>query len=359
MRTVILTCAAAVTLLSSVQAQRLDINYYETHRWTRWWDSAPAFSLNVVGHNSTHAYVGTTEALQLQLVATGGTNTAGVQSSEIPPEVGTGFTQPVTVQVFLEALPGSTGQPMMKLEATKLDNTGEWGGDTLLTPNAWTQVEIPVSSMVADYKKMNFVLVENGSNGTFNVWVDHLMRDGQLWDEFESYGSTPVADNIDTVVADRIDQSSNRVTITPPAPYEGRYAQRIEWTSDADRKIELKHTLAAPRDYTTQNKLFAHIYVPSGTTPLPTISVFFWDGSNGSFQTGRTVAAHDTWDEIVIDISGIHTASPFNQTSVAEVKLVAEFPDEGGPPVDPHSGAMFFDAVWTEVPVIVSRVEMD
>lgn len=303
-------CAASVSL-----------DNYETHQWMNWFASgvpAPTF----VGLNSTHTTSGAT-AMQVQYSASGSGTFAGICTRELPTESGSGMSTGWTLDIYCEAGSGATGQPAAKLELVGDGAPNSAGTDTALNVNGWTTIVLPAANMQGNYKNVGVVLVTGSGSGAFNIWLDNLRRDGAMWDDFESANNTNVfPSNIDPPF--RGERTMAGATIGAPAAYEGNHSYGTTWTLDSDGTIEIEHDYLPGRDFSTYNLISTQVYVPTGVG-LPTVSFYFVDNNGvGSFQTGSAVPARNSWQQISVVISGMHTAPGFNDRDIRQIKTVMQ-----------------------------------
>jgi hypothetical protein len=314
---VVLALGSALTHAATLQES------YEARGWTY----ASALQVSVAGFDTAIKDQGNA-SLKMYFDCSDSSNWGIVYTTpDFPNESGTPQTT-ITLRVYLEPIGAAQGSPTFKLAVQGASEMA--GNDTALTSNTWITVNIPATSLTGPFRQVKFIIGSNSGNasGQFNIYVDSLMRGNVLIDGCEpgfTAGNSLLVNTEGTAAGAA---SDIRHLVTNPVavgPSDGAMAFAAQWTGDTNNTVEIQHNFAPTANLGGFLALSFDIYVPTGTA-LPTVGAFFWDGANGFFATPTaTPTAHDAWQSLSIDISGISSAGGgFNNATVQQLKLVLQ-----------------------------------
>ncbi len=196
-------------------------------------------------------------------------------------------------------------------------------------------VTIPAGAVTEASNGVGVVFLQGSAAGTFRVWIDAIMRDGEVWEDFEYSPDSRAwpAANIDGAFTTGIVENGQ----AGMPPLESGHAQELSWEAD-NNGAELKVRLASPIDVSSWRQARIRVASAPHAEP-PRASLWIWDGTNGTIVPGDRVAPPGQWNEIVCDVAA--GAGEVNLAHIAEVGLV--FHDYSG-----SSGHVFVDRLEIE-----------
>jgi len=250
------------------------------------------------------------------------------------------LTQPPTkgmsVSILCEPQPGATGVPAAKLEVYPAGGGDTMGGpDTPLVPCKWTTVPLPASNVTKPFSGCGIIFLKAGGNGKYKIWVDALIKDGEVWENFEysqnSHPWKPV--NINGAYEYHLVESG----YSGMPALQGGTAVRLAWKDDLDG-VELKQFHTKPLDITSWKKIRVRVALKSGTPKLRP-SLWLFDGSKGSLAMGPHIEPAGSWQDIDHDLASHRGIIDFKH--ITEIGVVLH--EYNG-----KSGEIFLDRIQYE-----------
>ncbi|MCB2156608.1 hypothetical protein KQI84_17160 [bacterium] len=234
--------------------------------------------------------------------------------------------QGLTVAIRCEAQPGATGVPNAKFEVYSPDGGPAMGSpDTPLKVGDWTTIRLPASVVTKEWSGCGVIFLEGTAKGSFKIWVDAITLDGKVWEDFEYNGGfNPwFAANINGAYRMGVVGSEYK-----RAPDLGNgTAMSLAWTGDTDG-AELKTRFESPKDISGWKRIRVRVAVPSDSVS-PRVSLWMWDGSEGSLAVGDPVIPTGDWVDRVFDVPA--AAGAVNLHHVVDFGLVFhEYPGSSG-----------------------------
>lgn len=289
---------------------------YETHNlWTV--TGFGESQISIQGYDSTHFSQGA-EALMIDYTTSSTPSFRGIQSQEFPQEVGTHLSTGFSVDIYVEAQAGATGMLLAKIELVRAEGGGNDASGDIPLSAGWNTINVMPSK---NYKTVYVIFIDGSASGTFHIWLDNILRNGVVWEGFESTNNTQIfPSSIEGgVVSER---TLGGVTLADPGPIpiQGNHAFRMTWNGDSDGKVEVNH-LYSSLDLSGYDFAYLDIFIPNDV-PIPSsFGIFFTDGSLGSFHSG-TVTDKGAWEQVEINLTGLDAA--IDITSITEMKVVFE-----------------------------------
>ena len=265
-----------------------DTPYVPSHTWTTpTWNT----NLQVIGYSNEHTQTGRA-ALKLRLDAS---NWGLVETPAFTAENANNLTQGFSARVYVEPVGSVSGVPSLKLETA---GAGQ-GSEIPLTLNAWTTVILPAANLSGSYTAFKLVAGQNGSSGFFNIYVDSLLKDGLLWDDFEapaqvnfalgSTGGTQYhydANLLGGVMGDPVYGDIPRAT-------QGHQLFGLRWDGEDNGSVEFKWQFPSDTySLEDQDAVLIDVFYPDGLA-VPTGNLFYFVDSwtqvwpNNHFANGK------------------------------------------------------------------------
>lgn len=239
----------------------------------------------------------------------------------------------MSVNIFCKANPGATGIPAAKLEVYPMGNGEVMGSDdTPIQPGKWTTVVLPASRMEHSAKGCGIIFLKGTGEGKFTIWVDALMKDGDIWEDFEYHKKTLTWVPVNVNGAFQFNLVGPGYNGMPPL--EKGTAVRLAWHEDSDG-AEIKAYASEPLDISSWNKVKIRCALSKGSPPM-NVSLWLFDGEKGSLAVSEPVKSITEWSDAIHDL-GIHKEK-VNMKHINEIGIVMH--DYTG-----NAGAVYIDKI--------------
>jgi hypothetical protein len=310
MRNVSILCCIFILFTGALQAQWVMLDDFNSFSWeTEEW---PITRASKIQWDNTRSLTGKT-SLKSSIECSGWGGAFKITNAPIlnPPAQG------MSVSILCQGLPGSSGMPSVKLEVYPVGGSESMGGpDTPIIPGKWTTVFLPAASITGVSSGCGIIFLKGESSGRFNIWIDSLMRDGKIWEDFEYTPNTiqwkPV----------NINGAYDFNIVSPgysgmPSLNKGN-SVRLAWKNDTDGS-ELKAILPRSLDMSSWKTVRVRAAIAGGT---PDLNVSFWmfDGKKGSLAVSSKLQASGKWIDIDFDLAA--HKSVINLRTVRELGIV-------------------------------------
>lgn len=318
---VIILCSGSIALA------QVAIDDFDSHQWQYAFGFAAASGTPVP--LTTQRFDEGKQAMAFALQLSGDSGFAGIWTETLPNAQALQIAS-ASLDVYIEADPGYTKVPGVKLEVAKAAG-GIDGGENDTPPlNAWTTISYSPGSTVS-VSQLKVIIIDSpggGSNtGVFRFWVDNFRINSQLYDGFERH----TRDGVITTPY-QTDNSSGFSThggtfLTPagPSPDRGTFCYRLNWTSDADQVVGIEDTFTTTVDLGFATTTSLRVYVPGGSALPAGYTTTGVDSSNNvsnPISSISSVTANDIWTTVSFNSMSLG-GNGFDRSHVRQLRVRA------------------------------------